>query len=153
MLALPAGFSYVTFGHIGSRMSDGNLTPLALDGMAAFRGPKGTVRLIRNHEDRNPAGKGSVPHDRHSYDESAGGGTTTLDYDPRSRRLVRDYVSLSGSHVNCAGGFGLRRKSWLTGEETVFGPKFAANPFARAPRLRLRGAAATAARTTAPRGR
>jgi uncharacterized protein len=130
VLALPAGFSYVTFGHIGSRMSDGNLTPLALDGMAAFHGPRGTVRLIRNHEDRNRAGMGSVPHDRGSYDETAGGGTTTLDYDPRSRRLVRDYVSLSGSHVNCAGGYGLRRRSWLSGEETVFGPMFAANPFA-----------------------
>jgi hypothetical protein len=130
VLALPAGFSYVTFGHIASRMSDDNLTPLALDGMAAFRGPKGTVRLIRNHEDRNPAGMGSVPHDRHSYDKTAGGGTTTLDYDPHSRRLVRDFVSLSGSHVNCAGGFGLHQKSWLTGEETVFGPKFAADPFA-----------------------
>jgi secreted PhoX family phosphatase len=124
VLALPAGFSYVTFGHIASRMSDGHQTPLALDGMAAFRGPRGTVRLIRNHEDRNPPGEGSVPHGRRSYDESAGGGTTTLDYDPRSRRLVRDFVSLSGSHVNCAGGFGLRRKSWLTGEETVFGPNF-----------------------------
>jgi secreted PhoX family phosphatase len=127
VLALPAGFSYVTFGHIASRMSDGHPTPLALDGMAAFHGPRGTVRLIRNHEDRNPANAGSVPHDRHSYDRSAGGGTTTLDYDPRSRRLVRDYVSLSGSHVNCAGGWGLHRKSWLTGEETVFGPEFA-NP-------------------------
>ena len=130
VLALPAGFSYVTFGHIASKMSDGHLTPLALDGMAAFRGPKGTVRLIRNHEDRNTAGNGSVPHDRRSYDKTAGGGTTTLDYDPHSRRLVRDFVSLSGSHVNCAGGFGLHQKSWLTGEETVFGPNFAANPFA-----------------------
>ncbi len=60
VLALPAGFSYVTFGEIGSRMSDGNPTPLALDGMAAFPGPDGTVRLIRNHEDRNPPGAGSV---------------------------------------------------------------------------------------------
>ena len=124
VLALPAGFSYVTFGHIASKMSDGHETPLALDGMAAFPGPHGTVRLIRNHEDRNPPKQGSVPHDRHSYDKTAGGGTTTLDYDPHRRRLVRDYVSLSGSHVNCAGGHGLHRKSWLTGEETVFGPKF-----------------------------
>ena len=38
ILALPAGFSYVTFGEIGSTMSDGNPTPLALDGMAAFPG-------------------------------------------------------------------------------------------------------------------
>jgi secreted PhoX family phosphatase len=128
VLALPAGFSYVTFGHIGSRMSDGNLTPLALDGMAAFRGPHGTVRLIRNHEDRNFVNEGSVPHLSNSYDHSAGGGTSTLDYDPVSRTLVRDFISLSGSHVNCAGGFGLRRKSWLTGEETVFGPEFAPDP-------------------------
>lgn len=36
ILALPAGFSYVMFGTIGSIMSDGNPTPLALDGMQAF---------------------------------------------------------------------------------------------------------------------
>ena len=124
MLALPAGFSYVTFGHIGSRMSDGNLTPLALDGMAAFRGRRGTVRLIRNHEDRNPAEAGSVPLDPNAYDPKAGGGTSTLDYDPYTRTLVRDFISLSGSQVNCAGGYGLRRKSWLTGEEIVWGPEF-----------------------------
>ena len=129
VLALPEGFSYVTFGYIGSQMSDGHRTPLALDDMAAFRGPRGTVRLIRNHEDRNAPGAGSVPRDPDAYDQAAGGGTTTLDYDPRSRRLVRDYVSLSGSHVNCAGGWGLHRKSWLSCEETVFGPEFATNPF------------------------
>ena len=38
VLALPAGFSYVTFGHTGTTMSDGNPTPLALDGMSAFAG-------------------------------------------------------------------------------------------------------------------
>src|SRR5688500_7272945 len=37
VLALPPGFSYVTFGHSGTTMTDGNPTPLALDGMAAFR--------------------------------------------------------------------------------------------------------------------
>ena len=92
--------------------------------MAAFRGPHRTVRLIRNHEDRNTADKGSVPHDPRTYDASAGGGTTTLDYDPHTRELVRDYVSLSGSHVNCAGGYSLHRRSWLTGEEIVWGPNF-----------------------------
>jgi secreted PhoX family phosphatase len=123
VLALPAGFSYVTFGDIGSPMSDGNVTPLALDGMAAFEGPGGTVRLIRNHEDRNPAGSGSVGGDAAAkYDPRAGGGTSTLDYDPSARRLVRDFISLNGTTVNCAGGFGLGRRSWLTGEETIFGP-------------------------------
>jgi uncharacterized protein len=47
VLALPDGFSYVTFGDIGSPLSDGTPTPLALDGMAAFKGPRGTVRLAR----------------------------------------------------------------------------------------------------------
>jgi secreted PhoX family phosphatase len=124
VLALPAGFSYVTFGDIGTTMSDGNVTPLALDGMAAFPGPGGTVRLIRNHEDRNPAGAGSVDGDPAArYDIAAGGGTTTLDYDPRTRTLVRDFISLNGTTVNCAGGIGLGERSWLTGEETIAGPE------------------------------
>jgi secreted PhoX family phosphatase len=123
ILALPAGFSYVTFGHIGSVMTDGNPTPLALDGMAAFPGVAGRVRLVRNHEDRNLPGAGSVagtPELR--YDPQAGGGTTTVDYDPRTRTLVRDFVSLTGSYVNCAGGIGYRGRHWITGEETVAGP-------------------------------
>jgi secreted PhoX family phosphatase len=121
VLALPAGFSYVTFGDIGSPLSDGTPTPLAHDGMAAFRGPHGTVRLIRNHEDRNVPGAGSLKPRPGAYDALAGGGTTTLDYDPRRRRLVRSFISLDGTTVNCAGGFGLRERSWLSGEETIAG--------------------------------
>src|SRR5690349_14637868 len=68
VLALPAGFSYVTFSHTGSTMADGNPTPLALDGMGSFPGGRRRghghghghgdqlVRLVRNSEDRNPAG-------------------------------------------------------------------------------------------------
>jgi secreted PhoX family phosphatase len=123
VLALPAGFSYVTFGEIGSTMSDGRPTPLALDGMAAFKGPRRTVRLIRNSEDRNvPPNPGGITAGPGAYDPLAGGGTTTLDYDPRTRRLVRSFVSLEGTTINCAGGFGLDRRSWLTGEETIYGP-------------------------------
>jgi uncharacterized protein len=121
VLALPRGFSYVTFGDIGSPLSDGTPTPLALDGMAAFNGPRGTVRLIRNHEDRNVPPAASLPARRGAYDPLAGGGTTTLDYDPRRRRLVRSFISLDGTTVNCAGGFSRHRRSWLTGEETVAG--------------------------------
>jgi secreted PhoX family phosphatase len=122
VLALPAGFSYVTFGEIGSPMSDGRPTPLAHDGMAAFVGPRRTVRLIRNSEDRNTPPAGGITPTPGAYDMLAGGGTTTLDYDPRTRRLVRSFVSLEGTTVNCAGGFGLGRRSWLTGEETIAGP-------------------------------
>lgn len=171
ILALPRGFEYVTFGYTGKRMSDGFPTPLALDGMAAFSGPRDRrdderdndddddrrrngkrddddrprnddegrlIRLIRNHEDRNPPGAGSVqgnPATR--YDETAGGGTVTLDYDPRrprgpkadpsargeTQRLVRDFISLNGTTVNCAGGISYRKRGWLTCEETVTGPE------------------------------
>jgi uncharacterized protein len=126
VLALPAGFSYVTFSHTGSTMSDGNPTPLALDGMAAFPGRRpGEVRLIRNSEDRNPFGvPGGVLGDPAAkYDPAGGGGTTTLAYDERRRELVADWISLNGTIVNCAGGIGLGGRSWLTCEETVAGPE------------------------------
>ena len=99
VLALPAGFSYVTFGHIGTTMSDGNPTPLALDGMGAFRGRRyeqgrasgHIVRLMRNSEDRNPAGTtGGLVGDRSkAYDPTAWGGTTTLVFDERPPRAGR----------------------------------------------------------------
>ena len=125
VLALPAGFSYVTFSHSGSTMSDGNPTPLALDGMSAFAGrSRRYVRLVRNSEDRNPPGQGSVGGDPAAkYDAEAGGGTTTLVYDEKRRRLVRDFVSLNGTTINCAGGRGLGERTWITAEETIGGPE------------------------------
>jgi uncharacterized protein len=139
VLALPVGFTYVTFSHTGSVMSDGNPTPLALDGMGPFAGGRfrghgkhHLVRLVRNSEDRNPAGTvGGLLGDRSAaYDPTAFGGTTTLVYDEHRRRLVQDFVSLNGTTVNCAGGISYRRRFWLTGEETVGGPD-AADPAAQ----------------------
>jgi uncharacterized protein len=139
VLALPVGFSYVTFSHTGSTMSDGYPTPLALDGMGSFaagrfhgRGKDHLVRLVRNSEDRNPAGTvGGLLGDRSAaYDPTAFGGTTTLVYDEHRRELVQDFVSLNGTTVNCAGGISYRRRYWLTGEETVAGPD-SADPLAR----------------------
>ena len=52
-LALPAGFTYSVLSVTGKPMSDGNATPVAFDGMAAFALPNGNVRLIRNHENRD----------------------------------------------------------------------------------------------------
>jgi secreted PhoX family phosphatase len=139
VLALPVGFSYVTFSHTGSRMSDGHPTPLALDGMGSFaggrfhgRGKDHLVRLVRNSEDRNPAGTvGGLLGDRSAaYDPTGYGGTTTLVYDEHRRKLVQDFVSLNGTTVNCAGGISYRRRYWLTAEETVGGPD-SADPLAR----------------------
>ena len=107
VLALPAGFRYVTFSHTGSTMSDGNPTPLALDGMGAFANPERRshghghghghghddhlVRLVRNSEDRNPAGTpGGLLGDRSkAYDPTGYGGTTTLVFDERKRDSSR----------------------------------------------------------------
>ncbi|MCI0336582.1 MAG: PhoX family protein [Acidobacteria bacterium] len=121
LLALPEGFQYTVFGKTGEKMSDGNQTPRAHDGMAAFS-VKGELRLIRNHEINNQLGKLGVTigDPKKSYDPMAGGGTTTLVIDPKTRELKRHFVSLSGSLHNCAGGptpWG----SWISCEETVLG--------------------------------
>jgi secreted PhoX family phosphatase len=120
LLALPRGFQYNVFGKAGSPMSDGRKTPAAHDGMAAFA-VGGMIRLVRNHEVRNRVGTVGAAIGPNPYDPLAGGGTTTLIVDPRTRDLVADFASLSGTLVNCAGGptpWG----SWISCEETVLGP-------------------------------
>src|SRR5688572_24515963 len=52
-LALPRGFRYRVISRAGQPMTDGRPTPTAFDGMAAFRGARGTTILIRNHENRS----------------------------------------------------------------------------------------------------
>jgi hypothetical protein len=117
-ISLPQGFKYRTFGMAGSMMSDGNKTPLAHDGMASFVMRSGRVRLVRNHEDRNGPGAGSTGGDpSKKYDPLAGGGCTTLVVDPKTRKLVRDFISQNGTIVNCAGG-ATPWNTWLTCEET-----------------------------------
>jgi len=74
---------------------------------------------VRNHEDRNAAGAGTVAVDANAYDRK-GGGTTTLVVNPFTRELERDWISLSGTTVNCAGGV-TPWGSWITSEETNVG--------------------------------
>jgi secreted PhoX family phosphatase len=97
----------------------------AFDGMAAFGLPNGNVRLIRNHEVRDPAGAvRPLGTPARSYDARAGGGTTSLELKQNrdgSVELVAEFVSLSGTYTNCAGGptpWG----SWISCEETTVGP-------------------------------
>lgn len=119
LLAVPDGFRYVSFGWRGDRLEDGRLTPAAHDGMAAFPTEGGRVRLIRNHEiDGDLGAFGTAP----AYDRQAGGGTTTVEFDPVSGAFVKAWASLCGTSRNCAGGptpWG----SWLTCEETLAEPR------------------------------
>lgn len=114
LIKLPRGFQYMTFGWCNDRMSDGTPTPSLHDGMAAFRRGR-HVHLVRNHE--QGAGTPFAP-DGAVYDQAAGGGTTTLVFDPHRGRLVESYASLSGTIRNCAGG-PTPRGTWLTCEETT----------------------------------
>lgn len=120
-LALPKGFEYNVFGKAGSPLSDGRPTPPAHDGMWTFKVGR-ELRIVRNHEvsgGRIPRPGSAIGAANH-YDETAGGGTTTLVVDPKTRLTTRGFVSLSGTLVNCAGGptpWG----SWISCEETTIG--------------------------------
>lgn len=121
-MALPPGYSYRSFGLTGSEMSDGSVTPGRQDGMAAFRGPRNTIRVVRNHEVRgegNPMGHASIIGQ--AYDANTNGGASTLWIDAESRELLGDWVSLTGTSVNCAGG-AMPWGTWVSAEETVNGP-------------------------------
>lgn len=125
VLALPRGFKYVTFGRTGEPMSDGFATPRNHDGMTCFELSHGKVRLIRNHEVRNAAGDfnlGVVGPEPTRYDALGAGGCVTLDFDLKRKRLLRSFISINGTIVNCAGGLAYNDVGWITCEETVAGP-------------------------------
>ena len=130
LLQLPAGFRYLSFGWTGDPLAGGLVTPGAHDGMAAFGGTGSRIRLVRNHEVRGGVAYAESP----IYDPNGGGGTTTVEFDAAGGKVIEAWASLAGTAVNCAGGptpWG----SWLTCEETVFGPDFTASG-ANAARLR-----------------
>ena len=134
ILDLPEGFGYSIVASRGEEMDDGLLVPGLADGMAAFPGRDGQVILVCNHEVRasrmnqSPFGAGAERLSKVGsgkiYDAGEGktpglGGTTTIHYDPASRRRTHMHMSLIGTDTNCAGGptpWG----SWLSCEECFF---------------------------------
>ncbi|MBG0813603.1 PhoX family phosphatase [Planomonospora sp. ID82291] len=117
-LHLPEGFRYRSFNPAGEAFTDGTVTPGKHDGMAAFRGPRGTAILIRNHEVNGPVGAFGDP--AKAYDPAAGGGTATLQV-TGDGRVLRSGPSLTGTQMNCSGG-PMPWGAWVSCEETVNGP-------------------------------
>jgi secreted PhoX family phosphatase len=120
LLALLPGFHYEVVTHAGqTQLNDGQgPTPSNHDGTAVFNTKRGRLLLIQNHE--LPAGAAlGVPHvDGTVYDPTAlmGGGCTVIETDSRGRNYG-EWVGISGTSTNCAGGptpWG----TWLTCEET-----------------------------------
>ena len=134
LLDLPEGFSYRVLSQTGNQMSDGLKAPGMPDGMAAFPGPDGTIVLVRNHElSLNQQAMAAFANNRRrpskrdndlSYDpgdeKSAPhiGGTTNLVYDPKSGKVLKEFLSLVGTDNNCAGG-AMPWGSWITCEEPI----------------------------------
>jgi secreted PhoX family phosphatase len=124
ILALPKDFRYVTFSRTGEAFGAGLVVPRNHDGMACFDGHGHIVRLIRNHELRNAAGNFTLGLDGPAglrYDAKGMGGCMTLDFDTRRKRLVRQFISIGGTFVNCSGGWSLNNRGWITCEETTAG--------------------------------
>ena len=138
LLDLPKGFSYQVIGEVGQKMDDGLLLSAMPDGMATFPGPNGLTLIVRNHENTpmkdGPFGKGGkLDEERYAkvdasklYDDGQGelpctGGTTTVVYDTKNQKVVKQFQSLAGTERNCAGGptpWG----TWISCEETVDKP-------------------------------
>jgi hypothetical protein len=122
IISIPADFHAALLSTAGEAMIGGTV-PKAFDGMAAFAAGAGLVRLVRNHELRDPPSLGTRPFGANPYDSVGPGGTTTLEVrvEPDGRaQLVRQFAGLTGTIVNCAGGT-TPWGSWITCEETVEG--------------------------------
>ncbi len=136
ILDLPDHASYRIVSRVGDVMSDGLRVPGAHDGMAAFEGQDGRVILIINHEMNTHQFHGSAFGDAYSdlpeltksllYDRGSDktpalGGTTTTIYNPATSETEKQFMSLAGTEINCAGGptpWG----SWLSCEECFEDP-------------------------------
>lgn len=137
ILKLIKGFQYNIISQKGQIMSDGLEVPDHADGMGCFKGKNGNIILIRNHEighfkkiekllDKNPmqnnksyiTKNSSLMYDEGTNKNPCGGGTTTIVYNPKTKSIETEYLSLAGTLVNCSGGV-TPWNTWISCEETV----------------------------------
>ncbi|HJR57061.1 MAG TPA: alkaline phosphatase PhoX [Rhizomicrobium sp.] len=135
LLDLPEGFSYSVVSRAGDVMDDGFHAPGNFDGMGCFAAGPGKIALVRNHEltfseagwSRSAAREtaalqsrlAAMPHFGRAADgRVAPGGTSTLIVDMATGRRESEFLSITGTSVNCAGG-ATPWGSWLTCEEAV----------------------------------
>ncbi|MDJ0813690.1 MAG: DUF839 domain-containing protein [Woeseiaceae bacterium] len=136
LLDLPEGYRYTVVSRAGDLMSDGLRVPYAHDGMAAFPGEAGRIVLVCNHELSPAYGQNSaftdsfesLPdavkakfYDRGDDKTPGCGGTTTTIYNPATRETEKQFLSLAGTELNCAGG-PTPWASWLSCEECFESP-------------------------------
>jgi uncharacterized protein len=133
ILNLPKGFSYKIISTKGEQMDDGLFLPGGPDGMAAFKGKKGSVIVVRNHELSPDSFKNGAFGETNQLLEKVGqdkfydygkkaipglGGTSTFIYNEKSGKIEKQWLSLAGTVRNCAGG-PTPWNSWLTCEEST----------------------------------
>ena len=132
IIELPKGFSYRVLSRTGDTMNDGFKVPGQPDGMGCFDLEDDLICLVRNHEightwftlgpfQDNSKLPGSIDPSM-SYDpgrfgaQPFVGGTTNVVINQKTGKVVNQYLSLTGTDRNCAGGI-TPWNSWITCEE------------------------------------